>query len=310
MPGCATPLSRLFLHAIVGRWLDANARAWLQPEQGRAVDFTQPPGEAALVGPSSLLWRVFKSPVAVFVGGVAAVILELAEPRVRTGVWEHSSFRTDPVRRLQRTGTAAMVTVYGARSTAERMVAGVVRLHEGVQGSTPAGLQYRANDPALLRWVQATAAFGFAHAYSRYVHLLSPAEFDQFYAEGECAARLYGASQVPVSAVEMDDLFAAMRDRLEPSPAVPEFLRIMQNAPVFPAPLRPVQRMLVRAAVEITPGWVRHRLGLSHRDGLWRWEEPLVRWMGSVSDQLVLPSSPAVLACLRLSLSADHLYRS
>ena len=42
------------------------------------------------------------------VGGIAAVILELAEPRVRTGVWEHTSFRRDPVTRMRRTGYAAI----------------------------------------------------------------------------------------------------------------------------------------------------------------------------------------------------------
>ncbi len=40
--------------------------------------------------------------------------MELAEPRVRNGVWERTTFRADPIRRLRRTGLAAMVTVYGA----------------------------------------------------------------------------------------------------------------------------------------------------------------------------------------------------
>ena len=83
--------------------------------------------------------------------GIAAVILELAEPAVRTGVWKHSTFRQDPLGRLQRTGLAAMVTVYGARSIAERMIQGVVRMHAGVTGETPAG------EPGLL--TQAAPAF-------------------------------------------------------------------------------------------------------------------------------------------------------
>ena len=87
---------------------------------GRA--FAQPAGELALVPPNAVSWRIFKNPVALAVGGVAAVILELAEPSVRTGVWEHSDFRRDPMRRLERTGMAAMVTVYGARSVAEPMM--------------------------------------------------------------------------------------------------------------------------------------------------------------------------------------------
>ena len=51
----------------------------------------------------SVSWRVFKNPLSLFIGGVAAVIMELAEPRVRTGVWEHTTFRLDPIRRLRRT---------------------------------------------------------------------------------------------------------------------------------------------------------------------------------------------------------------
>jgi uncharacterized protein (DUF2236 family) len=105
--------------------MSAISETSIDAEQPRAVT----PAFAAI-----LSWQGFKNPLALFIGGIAAVILELAEPRVRTGVWEHSSFRTDPMRRMQRTGLAAMVTVYGARSAAEAMIAGVVRRHASVQG--------------------------------------------------------------------------------------------------------------------------------------------------------------------------------
>ncbi len=292
------------------RWTEAAAQALLQPQGAPPVDFTQPHGEQALAGPDSIAWRVFKNPVALFVGGVAAVILELAEPSVRTGVWEHSSFSSDPVRRLQRTGLAAMVTVYGARSVAERMIAGVVHKHEAIAGETPAGKAYRANDAVLLTWVQATACFGFAEAYSRYVRPLGAEEFDRLCAEGLPAARLYGALDAPGSRAELDALFASMQDRLEPSPVVFEFLGIMRDAPVFPVPLRPMQRILVRAAVDITPGRVRDRLGLTEAYGLRGWERTLVRRLGSLSDRVMLHSGPAVQSCLRLGLPADYLYRS
>jgi uncharacterized protein (DUF2236 family) len=154
-----------------------------QPEGGPRVDFRRPPGELALVAPDSVSWRVFKNPVSLFIGGVSAVILELAEPRVRTGVWEHSSFRADPLSRLKRTGLAAMVTVYGARSTAEAMIAGVRRMHDRVAGDTPAGTAYSASDVDLLDWVQATASFGFLEAYHAYARPLSAADRDRFYAE-------------------------------------------------------------------------------------------------------------------------------
>jgi hypothetical protein len=158
-----------------------------------------------------------KNPVALFVGGVTAVLLELAEPRVRSGVWDHTTFRTDPLGRMERTGLAAMVTVYGARSTADRMIAGVRRLHERVSGVTPAGVPYRASDPELLDWVHATASFGFLEAYRTYVRSLDDAECDRFYAEGVEAARRYGSFGTPTSRAQVEEQFAAMRPRLEPS---------------------------------------------------------------------------------------------
>jgi uncharacterized protein (DUF2236 family) len=309
MIGLALP-SALPLPPPVQRRIDAAARELLQPKGGPSVDFTQPRGEEALVGPDSVSWRIFKNPVALFIGGVAAVILELAEPSVRTGVWVHSSFRTDPVRRLRRTGLAAMVTVYGARSTAEAMIAGVVRLHDKVIGQTPAGEAYRANDVGLLTWVQATASFGFAEAYNRYIRPLGREERDRLYAEGGPAARLYGALDAPTSDAELQALFESMRRRLEPSPIIFEFLDIMRDARAFPTPLRPMQRMLVRAAVEMTSAWVRQRLGLTASYGLRPWEKPLVREVGALSDKIIVRSSPAVQSCLRLGLPVDYLYRS
>lgn len=271
--------------------------------------FLEPAGEPALVPPDGVSWRIFKNPVTLFVGGVAAVILELAEPAVRTGVWEHTDFRRDPVRRLERTGLAAMITVYAARSVAEPMIANVVRLHDKVEGVTPAGEPYRANDPRLLRWVQATAAYGFIEAYHRYGRALTSAEIDRAYAEGAPAAALYGAHDTPRSDAERQALFESMRDRLEPSPILFEFLDIMRAAPIAPRPLRPVQGLLIRAAVDLTPGRVRERLGLGDRFGLQPWQRPLVRLLGALADRVVLPFSPAVQSCRRLGLPAGTLYR-
>jgi uncharacterized protein (DUF2236 family) len=71
--------------------LEAATRVLFESVDHPSVDFSQPAGEAALVSPNSVSWRVFKNPLSLFIGGVTAVIMELAEPRVRTGVWEHTS---------------------------------------------------------------------------------------------------------------------------------------------------------------------------------------------------------------------------
>lgn len=299
---------RRLILAPLEQQLDAMAQRLMQPGAGPGLDFSRPIGEEALVPPDSLSWRIFKNPVSLFVGGVAAVILELAEPAVRSGVWQHSSFRKEPVKRLQRTGLAAMVTVYGPRSSAEKMIAGVVRRHDAVTGETPGGQTYRANDVELLDWVQATATFGFAQAYSRYVEHLGDDRLSQAFAEAGPAARLYGATGAPASRAEWRALLQRMEARLEPSPIVLEFLDIMQDAPAMPRPMRPLQRLMVHGAVEIVPHRVRLRLGLGGRHGLRPGEELLLRQAAALADRLILRSSPAVQSCLRLGLPKDYLY--
>jgi len=247
--------------------------------------------------------------VSLYIGGVAAVILELAEPRVRTGVWEHSSFRLEPVRRMQNTGLAAMISVYGPASAAEAMIGRVVQRHEAVRGVTPGGEPYAANDPELLLWVQATTGYGFGDAYSRYVRPLAREQLDRLYAESEPAARLYGVKDPPRSRAEIEAVLLAMKDRLEPSAILDEFLEIMRMAPAMPRALRTLQAMFVRAAVDMTPGWARERLGLGSALGLRPGEEVLIRQLGAAADRIPLPSSPAVNACVRLGLPRDWLFR-
>jgi uncharacterized protein (DUF2236 family) len=225
--------------------LETATRALFDLGDQSAFDFSRPVGEAALVPPDSVSWRVFKNPLSLFIGGVTAVILEIAEPRVRTGVWEHTTFRTDPIRRLRRTGLAAMVTIYGARSKAEAMIACIRRMHDRVAGLTPAGEVYRANDPELLNWVQVTAAYGFLQAYHEYVRPLSDLQRDRYYAEGTLAASLYGA-RAPTSEAAFKMQLETMSNRLERSDVLFEFLAIMRSAPILPLPLRPVQPLLIR----------------------------------------------------------------
>jgi uncharacterized protein (DUF2236 family) len=301
-------ISAIRLPGVLQRYLNGTVDALLGGESGRYSDFARPAHEEALLPADSLSWRVLKNPIALFVGGTAAVILELAEPAVRAGVWEHSSFRTDPLNRLKRTGLAAMISVYGARSVAEPMIARVVRMHASVQGTTAAGIPYSASDPRLLTWVHATAAFGFAEAYNRYVQPLSTQNLNDFYREGAPVSSLYGAIDSPRSGLEMQALFESTRTQLAASPIIFEFLRIMRETAAFPGPLRRLQPMLLRAAVELIPERLRETLSLSEHYGLRAYERRLVKWAGACADRIVLPASPAVQSCVRLGLPMTYLY--
>lgn len=300
---------RQSLSAPIRARLDRAAAAFLNVGAAPPIDFSIPEGEPALVPPHSISWRVFKNPVALFIGGIAAVILEFAEPRVRAGVWEHTSFRVDPVARLRRTGLAAMTTVYAARSVSEEMIASVRRRHDRIEGVTPGGEKYRANDPVLLTWVQATAAFGFLQAYSAYVSPLAGSEQDRFFREGKEAASLYGAVDAPQSHGEWRTLYERMRSRFEPSNVIFEFLDILLNAPALPQPLRLTQGALIRAAIDIVPSDAREILGLDRSYGLRPLEKALIRRMGRRADRWALPSSPAARASIRMGLPADWLYQ-
>lgn len=288
---------------LLSAWIGSAARAYTQPADLPVFDFTSPAGEPALAAPDSVSWRVFGNPVALFIGGVTAVLLELAEPRVRSGVWDHTAFRTDPLPRMKRTGLAAMITVYGARGKAEAMIAGVGRMHGRITGVTPDGRPYRADDPELLDWVQATASYGFMEAYHHYVSALTDAERDRFYAEAAPAARLYGATGAPTSVAAQAACFEAMRPGLEPSGIIFDFLAILRRTAILPGPLRAAQGLFIRAAVDLLPAWTRDRLGLGPAYGLKPWETGLARAAGALAERLTIPGSPREQARQRLGLT-------
>ena len=274
-------------------------RDLLQPPPGVAVDFLQPAGAPALIAADSISWRVFANPVSLFIGGVAAVLLELAEPSVRSGVWDHSSFERDPLTRLKRTGFAAMVTVYAPREQAEKLIARVVQMHGHVKGQTPDGLAYTANDPRLLNWVQATASFGFCEAYHQYVKALTTAEKSQVLAEGKLPASLYGATDSPASWPQWQQLLEHTAPGLESSAILAEFLDIMERAPLLPALLRPLQKLLIAAAVEMTPAPMRSFAPLQER-GLNRLQRCCVKILAQLAQWLPLPGLPAAQARQRM----------
>lgn len=284
-------------------YLDAIKKMMATPK-GMEIDFRKPQGAPALVPADGVSWQIFANPVSLFIGGVAAVLLELAEPSVRTGVWEHSSFRQDPLSRLHRTGYAAMVTVYAPRHEAERMIGRVVRAHDRVRGKTPDGQDYYANDPRLLDWVHATATWGFTEAYHLYVHQLTAAQRSSAFKEGETAAGLYGASGAPNDWLGWEALLAKTAPTLEDHPIMSEFLDLMETTPLLPKPLRGAQRLLVRAAVSMTPEPVRS-LGRLRDRGLRRGETMLVRASGRMASLFPMSALPPLQATKRMQATGE-----
>jgi uncharacterized protein (DUF2236 family) len=273
-------------------------------------NFSQPVGEPAIVPADSVSWRVFSNPVSLYIGGIAAVLMELGEPRVRAGVWDNSNFRRNPGERMRRTGAAAMVTVFAARSEFEALAGQVNAVHARIAGETPEGQHYRADDPDLLLWVQATASFAFLSAYTRFVRSLTINHKDRYYSEAAEGARLYRVADPPRSEAELRRLFDDMAPRLTPSPVIQEFLHVVRSEPILPAPLRPLQRLVVRAALGLVPDLFRQRLGLTREPRATAAEQALLRLAARTAGALDVPTSPWALAAQRLGFPADYLRRN
>jgi uncharacterized protein (DUF2236 family) len=246
---------------------------------------------------------VLSNPVSVFIGGITAVLLELAEPSVRSGVWDHTNFRDDPVGRMRRTGLAAMIFTYGCTRDAEAVTLRVRRLHERVKGITPGGQAYRANDPELLTWVYVTAGYGFLNAYLRYVNPRLPrAEQDRYYAESLNACQYYGINWTPSSVAELEAYLERMRPRLQHHEILEEFLSLVSNAPVVSASALPIQRLLIGAAIDLLPSWARELLKLERGQRLRVATRPLVRTIVTLGGR-VIRNGPPQQAYMRMGLS-------
>ena len=276
---------------------------------GWKIDYANPPGEAAYLDPGSVHWRVYKNPIALAVGGVAAVLLEFADARIRSGVWDHSTYKADPIGRSKRTGIAAMVGVYGPQSAARRVIQGVTNMHSRVVGQTPGGEAYKALDVELLDWVSATAGYGFLNAYDRFVSPLSEADKTRFYEEAHPIARLYGVRYSPSSTADFLKMMDRLDDRFEPHPIVEEFLGIIQSGKAAPNAPKVLHRALARASVSLLPPIVRAKLALGRDYDLSPIDSLMLKAAGKLADRIAVANSPPCQASQRLGLPADFLYR-
>jgi uncharacterized protein (DUF2236 family) len=118
-------------------------------------------------------------------GGAAAILLQLGDPVVARGVAAHSTFATDPLRRLRTTLGYVYAISLGTDRQGERMAGLVDRAHAGVPG---------ANDGEHQLWVAATLYRVGVDVHERVRGPLSESVADEIYAAFE---RLGTALQVP-----------------------------------------------------------------------------------------------------------------
>ena len=210
-------------------------------------DARRPHPVLGFYGPDSMMWRINRE--AVLLGaGPTALLLQVAHPLVAEGVAHHSSFEQDPWRRLHGTIRTTMALVFGDGAAASRAVKRLNSVHAGVRGDTLAqearhvAWAYRALDPELLLWVQATLIVTSVAAYQRWVAPLTSEERDRFWQEARAVGVRLG---IPLSLSPAD------------WPALDAYWQRMlaDDGPIHVTPTaRRLARLIVRPPFPFVPG--------------------------------------------------------
>ena len=226
-----------------------------------------PTSDEALFPKDSPIRMVHADIVAMMVGGVRGLLLQMLHPHALQGVLDHSNFRTDMHGRLRRTARFIAVTTFGHRDDAMAAVDRVNRIHAKVGGTLPDGTAYSATDPRTLAWVHVAEATSFLAAYLRHVRPDMPgSEQDEYYRQFAVIARALGAAPVPIDRREAEAIFRDLRADLTASPAAREIAQlVLTQKPAGSPPA--VQALLGAEAVALLPPFARSMLALE-RPGL------------------------------------------
>lgn len=232
------------------------------------------PPPAVPFDPDSLMWE-FAGQRIVMLATVPAFVLQVMHPTIGAVIGRHSSFRTDPWGRADRSFTSAQTWVYGG----ERALDEGRRLrsmHRSLQ-VTEAGGRRHALAAEPWAWVALTAYYALVNASQH--HLLRPLarhEREQLYQETLNLCRILRVSErmLPPTPAAYWAFFRRMiDDTLVDHPTAHEVITAMDHAPPppwFPPILRrawsparnataPVTRLVV---IGLLPSAARAKLGL------------------------------------------------
>lgn len=224
--------------------------------------------DLGLFGPDSVSWRVHSEPI-LALAGLRALYLQALHPRAIAGVAQNSRYREDPFGRLERTGTYVATVVYGTTAEAREAGRRLRALHGRMRAVDPrTGLEFRIDEPDLLRWVHVTEAESFVTTARRAGLDLSDSDVNRYYNEQRAAAALVGLepSSVPDTIDAVEDYYRSVRPELaltRDSAAAAMFL----SAPPLPwllglSPVRLAWLGLAGIAVGLLPPWARRIYGL------------------------------------------------
>lgn len=236
-------------------------RLFAEPD-GAVIEISR--ADTGLFGPDSVCWQVHGDVTAMMTGGIASLLLQMLDPRVLAGVWDHSVFRRDMLGRLRRTAAFLARTTYGDTAQAMGEIKRIRRIHDHVRGTLADGTAYHANDPQSLAWVHVTESLCFVDSYVRYrkPHM-AMRERDRYFAEMAQIGELLGADPVPRSYRAAQIFIREHRSQLRFDTRTREVCDLLLNQPPANIRLAPFHHMTMQAGVDLLPGWARSMHGLS-----------------------------------------------
>lgn len=139
--------------------------------------------DARALGRSELALRELKKVARegiTLAGGPAAILLQIAHPKVGQGVADHSTFTTRAISRAQYTQIYIYAMIFGTPEEKEAVTAWVNQAHSRVTGQTN-NISYNAKDPELQVWVAATIYASMVGMYELIYGPLPPTRAELVY---------------------------------------------------------------------------------------------------------------------------------
>jgi uncharacterized protein (DUF2236 family) len=247
----------------------------LMPSAKRRLPISDPTPDPGLFGPGSVTWRVMAEPV-LMLGAGRALLLQAAHPLVAEGAIEHSTYRTDPYGRFERTVEWVTVVCFGTTAEARTACRHVNRLHAAVEGlvtrphataTIRGGSAYSGRDPELLRWVLATFVDTMLVAHDAFVGTLTEPDRDRFVVEWHAVAALMGLHAATLWETRAE-LSAYVTSQLGTAgAAVPGagsrlVAETVLNPPVTSAAMRPAWSVVTFTTVGLLPATTRRAYGI------------------------------------------------
>ncbi|MCB1094748.1 MAG: DUF2236 domain-containing protein [Verrucomicrobiae bacterium] len=216
----------------------------------------------------SEMWRVNRACTGLLFGP-AAVLLQVAHPRVAQGVADHSDFQKDAMGRLRRTLSTVNRIAFGTFADAETMREHLAQVHGRVKGQTSEGMpgarRYSAFEPDLLMWVLATLVDASIKGYEWIWGNLPMERREVFYEDFRKFGTYFGlaTTEGPADYAEFVDYFEAMlgSEWLGSHPLCREVAAAVVR-PRHPLRDRCLGRLVDFLPIETVPAQLREKLGL------------------------------------------------